>query len=105
MLNVYDILPFDNSDGGASGWSLEYNPKRIQREPKLEVIVVPHSHDDPGWLRTFEEYFADSVVKILDGMVASLTSNARMKFIYAEMSFFELWWAQRGEQVRNQVRR
>jgi len=56
MLNVYDIIPFDNEDGGVwkQGWPIEYDKTKIRREKRLEVIVVPHSHNDPGFCKNIQ---------------------------------------------------
>ena len=49
------------------------------------VIVVPHSHCDPGWINTFEEYFELKVTNIFDNMVKHLAEKEDLKFIYAVM--------------------
>ncbi|KAL3070889.1 hypothetical protein niasHS_017014 [Heterodera schachtii] len=105
MLSLYDILPFDNPDGGVwkQGWPITYDPEKIRTEKRLEVVVIPHSHNDPGWLKTFEGYFEDQTRHILDGMVKHLADKSDLKFIYAEMSFFELWWSQQTEEVKKRV--
>jgi alpha-mannosidase II len=84
----------------------------------LEVIVVPHSHCDPGkqlcnsilivilgWGWTFEEYYNMRTQHILNGMLKHLPNKPDMKFIYAEMSFFELWWSTINEQEKELTRR
>uniref|UniRef100_A0A914XKE6 mannosyl-oligosaccharide 1,3-1,6-alpha-mannosidase n=1 Tax=Plectus sambesii TaxID=2011161 RepID=A0A914XKE6_9BILA len=107
MLDIYEMLPFDNPDGGVwkQGWEITYDSEKIKTEPKLEVVVIPHSHDDPGWIKTFEKYYQDQTRHILDGMVKKLGNEPKMKFIYAEMSFFERWWRDTDQSSRDTVKR
>uniref|UniRef100_A0AC35TX24 Alpha-mannosidase n=1 Tax=Rhabditophanes sp. KR3021 TaxID=114890 RepID=A0AC35TX24_9BILA len=106
MLNVYENLAFDNPDGGAwkQGWKIEVDEKSIKTKPKLNVIVIPHSHCDPGWLMTFFEYYDKQVDGILTSMTKFLTDNDKMKFIYAEMSFFERFWARSTAEEKQKVK-
>ena len=62
---------------------IEYDKTKIANEPRLEVVVVPHSHCDPGWLKTFEEYFDQKVASIFENMVKHLAEKEDLKFIYA----------------------
>ncbi len=52
MSDVYDTIPFDNPNGGAwkQGWDVQYDEKEVvdNKQNKLKVFVVPHSHCDPG---------------------------------------------------------
>jgi hypothetical protein len=64
------------------------------------IHIVPHSHDDVGWLKTLDEYFngaRDDIqltnVKIeLSTIMDALDANPERKFRECEMAFFKKWW-------------
>ncbi|KAL6770979.1 hypothetical protein ACKKBF_B33465 [Auxenochlorella protothecoides x Auxenochlorella symbiontica] len=78
---------------------------------KLNVHLVCHTHDDAGWLKTVDQYYwgANNTIQdagvqyILDAVVAALAANKDRKFTYAEMSFFQRWWDQQEEDMRDLV--
>ncbi|KAK3092289.1 hypothetical protein FSP39_000825 [Pinctada imbricata] len=63
-------------------------------QPKvLKVIIVPHSHQDPGWLFTYDDYYRMSARKVLSLMTKQLTNNPNWTFIWSEVTYLAKWWA------------
>ena len=94
--------------------SLGVEPLVVEaRLPPLRVHVVPHSHCDSGWLKTYTEYYwgdkqgiqAAGVQTILNSVVEALVVNPARRFVFAEMSFFAVWYRQQREEKKAIVRR
>jgi lysosomal alpha-mannosidase len=71
----------------------------------LTVHLVPHSHDDVGWLRTIDEYYEERVKHIYDNVVSELASHPDRKFIIVEQAFFSRWFSAASNDVKATFRR
>ncbi|CDP02168.1 unnamed protein product [Coffea canephora] len=99
--DLYDKIQFLDKDGGAwkQGWKVTYKGNEWDNE-KLKIFVVPHSHNDPGWRLTVEEYYDRQSRHILDTIVETLSKDSRRKFIWEEMSYLERWWRDASDTKR-----
>ena len=79
--------------------TLVTNPERT------EVIILPYSHVDAGWLRTIEEYYVYNVRGILNNMVDKLRQHKDMTFVWAETVFLSMWWNELDDDIKMHVRR
>ena len=60
------------------------------RAGMLNIFVVPHSHDDVGWLETPFGYFNDTVQYVLTTVTQTLAKDPRRRFIWSEIKWFEV---------------
>ncbi|KAF4040772.1 Glycosyl hydrolases family 38 C-terminal domain [Phytophthora infestans] len=81
-----------------------YNTSSRVDPNKLNVHLIAHSHDDPGWLISVDQYYTQRVQYILDTAVEELVRNPDRQFMYVEQSFFQRWWHQQGSEVRGIVK-
>uniref|UniRef100_A0A7N0VN25 Glycoside hydrolase family 38 N-terminal domain-containing protein n=1 Tax=Kalanchoe fedtschenkoi TaxID=63787 RepID=A0A7N0VN25_KALFE len=72
---------------------IKYNTGATIVPGKLNVHLVPHSHDDVGWLKTVDQYYVGAnnsirgacVQNVLDSVVSALLEDKNRKFIYVEI--------------------
>ena len=98
----------------ASSFPLE--PELMARldeaQEQVTVHMIAHTHDDPGWLKTVDEYYSGTnngvvnvgVVNILDTVVEELLADPNKKFTYVEISYFSRWWAEQTTHVKEAVK-
>ncbi|KAK4374664.1 hypothetical protein RND71_005341 [Anisodus tanguticus] len=73
-----------------------YNTSQGIVPGKLNVHLVPHTHDDVGWLKTVDQYYVGSnnsiqgacVENVLDSLIPALLADKYRKFIYVEQASF-----------------
>jgi hypothetical protein len=93
---------------------LRYATNAARRdEPGITNIhVIAHTHDDVGWLKTVDEYYAGlnnsiqhaSVRHILESTVESLLKDPSRKFIFVEQAFFQRFFNERSDDEKAVVR-
>jgi len=92
----------ENKGPWKQGWDYEYDGRF---KDGLTVHVVPHSHNDPGWIKTYHTYYSTQTKHILDTVVAALTEDPRRTFIWAEISYFSLWWDDASSEQKEQAKK
>ncbi|XP_075758546.1 lysosomal alpha-mannosidase [Pelodiscus sinensis] len=96
--------------GPAAGCGYESCP--ATKPDMLNVHLIPHTHNDVGWLKTVDQYFYGArndiqhagVQYILDSVVPQLLADPAKRFIYVEVAFFYRWWQLQAEPMRQAVR-
>ena len=48
---------------------------------KINVHLVPHTHDDTGWQITVDQYFYQDVYYVIDTVVSQLQKDPNRKFM------------------------
>ncbi|KAJ4433199.1 hypothetical protein ANN_15456 [Periplaneta americana] len=79
---------------------------------KLNIHLVPHTHDDVGWLKTVDQYYYGSntgiqragVQYILDSVIEALLKKPERRFIYVETAFFWKWWLEQDVEMQQTVK-
>ncbi|EDV31826.1 uncharacterized protein Dana_GF14354 [Drosophila ananassae] len=79
----------------------------------VNIHLVPHSHDDVGWLKTVDQYFYGhknniqhaGVQYIIDTVISELIKNPDRRFIQVETSFFSKWWSEQSETAKEIVKK
>jgi hypothetical protein len=74
----------------------------VAAEPtnKKPIHLVPHSHDDVGWLKTLDQYYDGTnkntqftgVDDTITTVVDSLLENPARRFVQIEMKYFSMWF-------------
>ncbi|BFF95147.1 lysosomal alpha-mannosidase-like [Drosophila madeirensis] len=79
----------------------------------INIHMVPHSHDDVGWLKTVDQYYYGhksniqhaGVQYIIDTVISELIKDPKRRFIQVETSFFAKWWQEQSETVKQVVKK
>ncbi|CDW79296.1 glycosyl hydrolases family 38 protein [Stylonychia lemnae] len=80
---------------------------------QFTVHIIPHTHDDVGWIKTVDEFYSGSrqrdykagVRVVIDGMIQELLRDSKKRFSYVEMKFFSLWFYEQTHEMQDKVRK
>ena len=57
-----------------------------------QIMVVPHSHNDPGWGWTVVDYYRMRTRNVLESIVRMMPELPHMRFMWTEVTFLQMWW-------------
>ena len=88
------------------------NAKDYKTGGPLNIHIVPHSHDDVGWLKTVDQYFDGqnrdtqwtNVRVELSSVISSLLEDSKRKFCEVEMKFFSMWYEEQSPEMQQKVK-
>ncbi|XP_072346983.1 lysosomal alpha-mannosidase [Scyliorhinus torazame] len=97
---------------GESAGGCGYQACPAVKPGMLNVHLVPHTHDDVGWLKTVDQYYYGGhtdiqragVQYILDSVIPQLQDDPAKRFIYVEVAFFHLWWQNQSDRMKTLVK-
>eukprot|EP00118_Oscarella_pearsei_P019623 m.209557 g.209557 ORF g.209557 m.209557 type:complete len:143 (+) comp39727_c0_seq49:47-475(+) len=69
----------------------------------INIWIIAHSHDDTGWTKTVDQYYVEEVRWILSTATEALLTNQKRKFTYVEMAYFDRWWNEATDEVKQNV--
>uniref|UniRef100_A0A3Q3FAB7 Lysosomal alpha-mannosidase n=1 Tax=Labrus bergylta TaxID=56723 RepID=A0A3Q3FAB7_9LABR len=109
---LYGVLSFPLGQDTQQTSTCGYESCHATKPDMLNVHLVPHTHDDVGWLKTVDQYYYGDrndiqhagVQYILDSVVDQLLKNPDRRFIYVETAFFYRWWKQQSASMQQTVK-
>ena len=71
----------------------------------INIHVIPHTHLDPGWLNTPEEYyFNERIEDIFDTMLKSLINDRKKTFVINELFYFLKWYNSKDKKTQSEMK-
>ncbi|XP_055376592.1 lysosomal alpha-mannosidase-like [Condylostylus longicornis] len=107
-LQLLEARPSKETFNGKCG----YSGCPVTPTDTINIHLVPHTHDDVGWLKTVDQYYYGQypliqkagVEFILDSVIAELLKDKSRRFIYVESAFFFKWWNQQEKKLQDKVK-
>ncbi|KAI6220621.1 Alpha-mannosidase [Aphelenchoides fujianensis] len=114
LRKLADAARAECHDFGEEHTDIRVNGERVVFDPDLTATIAPedgdlnvylvfHSHIDPGWLETFDEYYENKVERILNNAVNFLAEHPDARFIWSEMSYLHLWFHKTDESMKEKL--
>ncbi len=66
----------------------------------LDVVILPNSHDDVGWLETISGYYNTAVKDIYTTAVTELSQDPEKTFQSVEMAYFFRWFVSSSPEMQ-----
>ena len=58
----------------------------------VRVHFIAHSHMDAGWLKSFDEYYYEQVVHIMDSVIKELVDHPSFSYTVGDLAFFRRYY-------------
>ena len=87
---------------------------KYQNDSMIYVHMIPHTHDDVGWLKTIEEYYygkgnggSQSMIGIqyiIEAVINELIADSEKRFSWVEVGYFYRYWINQNQEFKDKVK-
>ncbi|KAE9551638.1 hypothetical protein FO519_005166, partial [Halicephalobus sp. NKZ332] len=104
LLFIFSLTPF--IQGQKCAW--DTCPKWSDDKDTINLHIIPHSHDDMGWIKTADDYFTGingdplvhvSVSEIYNNIVTELKKDSNKRFSICEVGYLTRWMESSDEEL------
>ena len=72
----------------------------------INIHVIPHTHLDPGWLNTPEEYYYNERIEdIFNTMLYTLLVDREKTFVINELFYFLKWYNSKDKKSQSNIKK
>ena len=72
----------------------------------LNIHIVPHTHMDPGWIKTPEEYYIEELIEnIFNTILNELSQDINKTFVINEIYYFKIWYSEISEEDKLKLKK
>ena len=93
----------ETRDSWRRGSKIEYDSKHFNNK-NIYVHVIPWTHADPGYKASYTNSFNTHTSKIIAAIVNALSADPSRRFIWAECSMLQRWYASTTSEMKDALK-
>ena len=72
----------------------------------INIHIIPHTHLDPGWLKTPEQYYDENEIEVIfDTILSELSDNIQKTFVINEIYYFKIWYTSISDKKKEKFKK
>lgn len=99
----FSFVGTETKESWKQGGKIKYDSKHFNNK-NIYIHAIPWTHADPGYKSSYTNSFNTHTSKIITAIVNALTANPSRRFIWAECSILQRWYASASAEMKDALK-